>query len=171
MRTNYTLGFYLGDNERDGNELLRPVDAAAISIAGAADVTPAEPHPTLHLKLSLDPCGLTLRQQDNGLAFKFTRMFAELDASGKTLVEGQDSKELVVPAESLDAVYRERIHWEQELPLMPGAATVRVIVHDETTGQAGTLTVLFLMRINSLAGFPRAVAGCCRNSRDHGASK
>jgi VWFA-related protein len=178
-RTDYTLGFYLADNERDGNfhklelradrsqlslsyrkgyvaekvsagkpakeapatELLSPVDDAAIGISGTVDVTPGEPHPTLHLNLSLDPHGLTIRPQDNGLELKFTRMFAEVDARGTTLVEGQDLKELVVPTESLDAVYREKIHWEQALPLMPGAATVRVIVRDEKTGQTGTLTV------------------------------
>jgi hypothetical protein len=122
-------------------ELLSPVNATDIGISGTADVTPGEPHPTLHLKLSLDPRGLTIRPQDNGLAFKFTRMFAEMDARGTTLVEGQDLKELVVPAESLDAIYSETIHWEQAIPLMPDATTVRVIVRDEATGHAGTLTV------------------------------
>ncbi len=184
--TDYTLGFYLADNERDGTfhklelrtdraglslsyrkgyvaekvsgssrpkrsdtkpteaaetELLNPVDATAIGISGAADVTPGEPHATLHLKLSLDPRGLTLRPQNNGPGFKVTRMFAEMDARGTVLVEGQDTKEIVVPTTSLDASNIEMIRWEQAMPLMPGAATVRVIVRDEATGHAGTLTV------------------------------
>jgi VWFA-related protein len=180
-RTNYVLGFYLADNERDGRfhklelrvdraklslsyrkgyvagdvsdskpakeapetELLDPVDATAIGISGTADVTPGQPHPTLHLKLSLDGRGLTLLPRDNGLAFEVSRMVAEMDARGAILVEAQDSKEFVVPAKSLDTIHREgiRIHWEQTLPLMMGAATVRVIVRDKATGQAGTLTV------------------------------
>gem|GEM_PF-5657127 len=178
-RANYTLGFYLADNERDGNfhrlelrtgrgglslsyrrgyvaekvsgskpakeapetELLSPVNATAISISGTASVTPGEPHPTLHLKLSLDGRGLTLLPRDNGLAFKVSRMVAEMDARGTTLVEAQDSSDFVVPTKSLDTIHREGIHWEQTLPLMEGAATVRVIVRDETTGQTGTLTV------------------------------
>jgi hypothetical protein len=185
-RTNYALGFYLPDNERDGKfhklelrvdraklslsyrqgyvagdvvagdisdskpakeapetELLDPVDATAIGISGTADVTPGEPHPILHLKLSLDGRGLTLLPRDNGSAFKVSRMVAEMDARGVTLAEAQDSKEFVVPATSLDAIRRDgiQIHWEQELPLMTGAATVRVIVRDKATGQAGTLTV------------------------------
>ena len=180
-RTNYVLGFYLADNERDGRfhklelrvdraklsltyrkgyvagevsdskpakeapetELLDPVDATAIGISGTADVTPGQPHPTLHLKLSLDGRGLTLLPRDNGLAVKVSRMVAEMDARGAILVEAQDSKEFVVPAMSLDTIHREgiRIHWEQTLPLMLGAATVRVIVRDQATGQAGTLTV------------------------------
>ncbi|HZL57550.1 MAG TPA: hypothetical protein VFC21_10730, partial [Bryobacteraceae bacterium] len=172
-------GFYLADNERDGNfhrlelrtgrgglslsyrrgyvaekvsgskpakeapetELLSPVNATAISISGTASVTPGEPHPTLHLKLSLDGRGLTLLPRDNGLAFKVSRMVAEMDARGTTLVEAQDSSDFVVPTKSLDTIHREGIHWEQTLPLMEGAATVRVIVRDETTGQTGTLTV------------------------------
>ena len=134
-RTNYTLGFYLADNERDGNfhKLELRTDRARLSlsyrkgyiaekvsgsaakergtrdraaesrrrdrigISGTAEVTPGKPHPTLHLKLSLDPRGLTLRPHDNGSAFKVTRMFAEMDARGAILVEGQDSKEFVVP--------------------------------------------------------------------------
>jgi VWFA-related protein len=195
-RTNYTLGFYLPDNERDGKfhklelrvdrpklslsyrkgyvaggmvaggmvagdisdikpanggpekeapetELLDPVDATAIGISATADVTPGQPHPTLHLKLSLDGRGLTLLPHDNGSAFTVSRMVAEMDARGVTLVEAQDSKEFLVPATSADAVHRDgiQIHWEQTLPLMTGAATVRVIVRDKATGQAGTLTV------------------------------
>jgi hypothetical protein len=185
-RTNYMLGFYLPDNERDGKfhklelrvdrpklslsyrqgyvagdvvaldisdskpsketpetELLDPVDATAIGISGTAGVTPGAPNPTLHLKLSLDGRGLTLLPRGKGLAFKVSRMVAELDARGVILAEVQDSKEFPVPAKSPDTIDRQgiRIHWEQELPLITGAATVRVIVRDKTTGQAGTLTV------------------------------
>ncbi len=177
--TNYTLGFYLADNERDGNfhklelrvdrarlslsyrkgyvaekvsgsrpakaspetELLNPAEATDIGITGTVEVTPGEPNPSLHLKLSLDPRGLRLRQQGGGSAVKITRMFAELDARGAILVEGQDSKEFVVPTQSLDSVYQEGIHWEQALPLVPGGVRVRVIVRDEATGKAGTLTL------------------------------
>jgi VWFA-related protein len=172
-RTNYTLGFYLGDKERDGNfhklevrasraglslsyrkgyvaekasgsaptkespetELLNPAEATDIGITGRVDVTPGEPNPTLHLKLSLDPRGLTPRPHDNGPVVKITRMFAEMDARGAILVEGQDSKEVVVPANLHD------FHWEQSLPLVPGGVKVRVIVRDEGTGKAGTLTL------------------------------
>jgi VWFA-related protein len=178
-RTNYTLGFYLADNERDGNfhklelrvdraklslsyrqgyvaekvsgskpakeapetELLNPADATDIGITCTAEVTPGEPNPTVHLKLSLDPRGLTLRPQDSGSAFKVTRMFAELDARGTILAEGQDSKEFVVPPQSAEMIFIEGIHWEQTLPLVPGAIKVRVIVRDEATGKTGTLTL------------------------------
>jgi hypothetical protein len=172
-RTNYTLGFYLAENERDGNfhklelrvdrahlslsyrkgyiaekvsgsaprkeapetELLSPIDATDIGITGTVGVTPGEPHPTLHLKLWLDPSGLTLRPHDNASAVRITRMFAELDARGAILVEGEDTKELVVPLELRD------LHWEQALPLVPGGVKVRVIVRDEATGKVGTLTL------------------------------
>jgi VWFA-related protein len=172
-RTNYTLGFYLADNERDGNfhklelrvdrtklslsyrkgyfaekasggkpakeapetELLSPLDATDIGITGRVEVTPGEPNPTLHLKLSLDPRGLTPRPLDNGPTVKLTRMFAEMDARGTILVEGQDSKKVVVPANLHD------FHWEQSLPLVPGGVKVRVMVRDEGTGKAGTLTL------------------------------
>jgi VWFA-related protein len=178
-RTNYSLGFYLADNERDGNfhklevrvaraglslsyregyvaekvsgsaprkespetELLNPVEATDIGITGAVEVTPGMPNPTLHMKLSLDPRGLTLRPQDNGPAFKVTRMFAEMDARGAILVEGQDSKEFVVPTQSIETIYIEGIHWEQTLPLVPGGVKVRVIVRDEASGKAGTITL------------------------------
>jgi VWFA-related protein len=179
VRTNYTLGFYLADTERDGNfhklevrtsraglslsyrkgyvaekvsgsaptkespetELLNPAEATDIGITGAVEITPGMPNPTLHLKLSLDPRGLTLRPHDNGSAFKVTRMFAELDARGTILVEGQDSKEFVVPPQSAETIFIEGIHWEQTLPLVPGGVKVRVIVRDEATGKAGTLTL------------------------------
>jgi VWFA-related protein len=179
VRTNYTLGFYLADTERDGNfhklevrtsraglslsfrkgyvaekvsgsaptkespetELLNPAAATDIGITGTVDVTPGMPNPTLHMKLSLDPRGLTLRPQDNGSSFKVTRMFAELDARGAILVEGRDSKEFVVPPQSARTIYIEGIHWEQTLPLVPGGVKVRVIVRDEATGKAGTLTL------------------------------
>ena len=172
-RTNYTLGFYLAENERDGNfhklelrvdrahlslsyrkgyiaekvsgsaprkeapetELLSPIDATDIGITGTVGVTPGEPHPTLHLKLWLDPSGLTLRPHDNASAVRITRMFAELDVRGAILVEGEDTKELVVPLELRD------LHWEQALPLVPGGVKVRVIVRDEATGKVGTLTL------------------------------
>ncbi len=179
--TNYMLGFYLADNERDekfhplelrvdraklslsyrkgyiaGNvsdskppkeeietELLSPVDATAIGISGVADVAPGQPNPTLRLNLSLDGRGLTLLPRDNELVCKVSRMAAEMDARGTILVEARDSKDFVVPAESLDIVQREglRIHWDQALPLIQGAATVRVIIRDQATGQAGTLTL------------------------------
>ena len=184
--TNYTLGFYLPDNERDGKfhklelrvdrpkltlsyrkgyvagdvvagdisdrkpanepletELLDPVEATAIGISATAGVTPGQPHPTLRLQLSLDGRGLTLLPRVNGSAFKVSRMVAEMDARGVTLLEAQDSKEFLVPAKSPDAIRRVgiRIHWEQTLPLMTGAAKVRVIIRDKATGQAGTLTV------------------------------
>ena len=72
----------------------------------------------MHLKLSLDPRGLALRSQGGGSAVKIQRMFAEIDARGAILVEGQDSKVLVVPANLHD------IHWEQALPLIPGGVKV-----------------------------------------------
>ncbi len=172
-RTNYTLGFYLADSERDGNfhklelradraqmslsyrkgyvaekvsgskpvreapetELLSPIDATDIGITGRVDVTPGVPNPTLHLKLWLDPRGLTPRSRDKGPTVKISRMFAEMDARGAILVEGQDSKEIAVPANLHD------FHWEQELPLVPGGVKVRVMVRDEGTGKAGTLTL------------------------------
>jgi VWFA-related protein len=178
-RTNYTLGFYLADTERDGNfhklelrvdraklslsyrkgyvaeklsgnaatkeapetELLNPAESTDIGITGTAEVTLGEPNPTIHLKVSLDPRGLTLRRQDNGPTIKITRMFAELDARGAVLVEGQDLKEFVVPPESMETVYIEGIHWEQALPLVPAGVKVRVIVRDEATGKVGSLTV------------------------------
>jgi VWFA-related protein len=179
VRTNYTLGFYLADTERDGNfhklevrtsrtglslsyrkgyvaekvsgsastkespetELLNPAEATDIGITGTVEVTPGMPNPTLHMKLSLDPRGLTLRPHDNGSTFKVTRMFAELDARGTILVEGRDSKEFVVPPQSAETIYIEGIHWEQALPLVPGGIKVRVIVRDEATGKTGTLTL------------------------------
>ena len=58
-----------------------------------------------------------------------------MDVRGTILVEGQDSKELVVPAKLHD------IHWEQTLLLVPGGVKVRVIVRDEATGKVGTLTL------------------------------
>ena len=94
-----------------------------------------DPHATVHLKLSLDPRGLTLRSQGGGSAVKIERMFAEMDARGAILVEGQHSKLLVVPANSHD------IYWEQALPLIPGGGKVRVIVRDGATGKVGTLTL------------------------------
>ncbi|MGA3236247.1 MAG: hypothetical protein ABSG03_08090 [Bryobacteraceae bacterium] len=56
-------------------------------------------------------------------------------------VEGQDSKEFVVPPQSAQTIYIEGIHWQQTLPLVPGGVKVRVIVRDEATGKAGTLTL------------------------------
>jgi hypothetical protein len=127
--------------ESPETELLNPAEATDIGITGTVEVTPGMPNPTLHMKLSLDPRGLTLRPQDNGSSFKVTRMFAELDARGAILVEGRDSKEFVVPPQSARTIYIEGIHWEQTLPLVPGGVKVRVIVRDEATGKAGTLTL------------------------------
>lgn len=180
-RTNYMLGFYLADNERDGKfhqlelrvdraklslsyrkgyiagnvsdsrppkegietELLNPVDATAIGISGTLDGTRGQPHPTLRLKLLLDGRGLTFQPLDNGLICKVSRMVVEMDSRGTALVEAQDSKEFVAPTKSLDTIHRDgiRIHWEQTLPLLQGAATVRVIIRDQVTGRAGTLTL------------------------------
>jgi VWFA-related protein len=172
-RTNYTLGFYLADNERDGkshtlelrvdraklslsyrkgyvaeklapipptkeapeSELLNPVEATDIGITGSLEVTPGSPNPTIHLRFSLDPRGLTPRPKENGPVVKITRLCAEMDARGAILAEAQDSREFVVPANLHD------IHWEQALPLIPGGVKVRVIVRDEGTGKAGTLTL------------------------------
>jgi hypothetical protein len=68
-------------------------------------------------------------------------MFAEMDAHGAILVEGQDSKEFSVPTQSLDTSIMRGIHCEQTLPLVPGGVNVRVIVRDDATGRAGTLTL------------------------------
>ena len=179
-RTNYTLGFYLAESERDetfhkltvqvnrpGLELhyrlgyiadspsaklptakedldtarLNPVDADAIGISARIEVVPGQPRATLRLMLSLDSHGLSLRQEGTVSAGKVDEEFIELDESGGIVGRSRDSKLFQIPGNALEHFYGTGLSLEQKMPLMPGAARVRVIVRDSATGRIGSLTI------------------------------
>jgi hypothetical protein len=179
-RTNYTLGFYLAESERDGTfhklavqvnrpglELhyrlgyiadslsaklptakedldtarLNPVDADAIGVSVRAEVLPGKPRATLRLTMSVDSHGLSLQQNGDASAGKVNEKIVELNERGAILGQTEDTKAFEIPASALEHFHSTGLNWEQKMPLVPGAATVRVIVRDQATGRIGSLTV------------------------------
>jgi VWFA-related protein len=122
-------------------ESLSMADSTDIAISGTAELVSGASQPAVKLKLSLNPSGLSLRPEEQGSRLKISRTVVELNAKGVALVEAKDAKDILVPTQSMEAIYREGIHWEQTLPVVPDAFAVRVTVRDETSGHVGSLTL------------------------------
>jgi VWFA-related protein len=178
--TNYTLGFYLADNERDetfhklavqvnrpGLELhyrlgyiadspsaklptakedldtarLNPVDDDAISVSARVEVIPGQPRASLHLTMSIDSHALSLRQNGDTSAGKVNEKIVELNERGAILGQLVDTKAFEIPDNALEHFRNTGLSWDQEMHLIPGAVTVRVIVRDQATGRIGSLSI------------------------------
>jgi hypothetical protein len=179
-RTNYTLGFYLAESERDetfhkltvqvnrpGLQLhyrlgyiagspsaklptakedldtarLNPVDDDAIGVSVRVEVIPGQPRASLHLTMSIDSHPLSLRQNGEISAGKVNEKIFELNERGAILGQLADTKAFEIPANALEHFHNTGLSWEQKLQLIPGAATIRVIVRDQATGRIGSLSI------------------------------
>ncbi len=129
--------------------LERAVDAVTIPIAAKVTRT-AGNHGTLTLRLNVDAKALTLRQ--NGSVWRTKPTFFTRFASG---VEDQvgdvplDSPELTLTQAQHDRALRDGINLRFTVKAMEGAVTLRVLVRDESSGAAGTVTI-------PLSGVPEA---------------
>jgi VWFA-related protein len=129
--------------------LERAVDAVTIPITVRVTRT-AGNHGTLRLRLNVDANALTLRQDGAVWRTKpafFTR-FAS-DAEDQVGDVPLDSPELTLTQAQHDRALREGINLRFMVRAKESAVTLRVLVRDESSGAAGTVTI-------PLSGIPEA---------------
>jgi VWFA-related protein len=148
----YREGFYAepaAPQSTPQDLLERAVDAVAIPITAKVTRT-AGNHGTLTLRLNVDAKALTLRQ--DGALWHTKPTFVTRFASD---VEDQvgdvplDSPELTLTPAQHDRALRDGINLRFTLKAKEGAVTLRVLVRDESSGAAGTVTI-------PLSGIPEA---------------
>jgi VWFA-related protein len=129
--------------------LERAVDAVTIPITAKVTRT-AGNHGTLRLRLHVDANGLTLRQDGAVWRTKpafFTRFASDVeDQVGDVPL---DSPELTLTQAQHNRALRDGITLRFTVKAKEGAVTLRVLVRDESSGAAGTVTI-------PLSGVPEA---------------
>ena len=129
--------------------LERAVDAVTIPITAKVTRT-AGNHGTLTLRLNVDAKALTLRQEGAVWRTKptfFTRFASDVeDQVGDVPL---DSPELTLTQAQHDRALRDGINLRFMVKSNEGAVTLRVLVRDESSGAAGTVTI-------PLSGIPEA---------------
>ena len=129
--------------------LERAVDAVTIPITAQVTRT-AGNHGTMTLRLKVDAKALTLRQDGAVWRTKpsfFTRFASDVeDQVGDVPL---DSPELTLTQAQHDRALRDGIHLRFTVKANEGAVTLRVLVRDESSGAAGTVTI-------PLSGIPEA---------------
>jgi VWFA-related protein len=147
-RTGITLrhreGFYSegATPQPTSQDLLeRAVDAVTIPITAKVTRT-AGNHGTLRLNLNVDAKALTLRQEGAVWRTKpsfFTRFASDVeDQVGDVPL---DSPELTLTQAQHDRALRDGINLRFTVKAKEGAVTLRVLVRDESSGAAGTVTI------------------------------
>ncbi|HVV44546.1 MAG TPA: VWA domain-containing protein [Bryobacteraceae bacterium] len=121
--------------------LERAVDAITIPLTAKVTRT-AGNHGTLRLRLNVDANALTLRQDGNLWRTRpafFTRFASDVeDQVGDVPL---DSPELTLTQAQHDRALREGINLRFTVKAKEGAVTLRVLVRDESSGAAGTVTI------------------------------
>jgi hypothetical protein len=148
----YREGFYAepAPSPATAQDLLeRAVDAVTIPITAKVTRT-AGNHGTLRLRLNVDAKALSLRQ--DGAVWRTKPAFFTRFASNAEDQVGDvplDSPELTLTQAQHDRALREGINLRFTVRAKEGAVTLRVLVHDESSGAAGTVTI-------PLSGIPEA---------------
>jgi hypothetical protein len=84
---------------------------------------------------------LSLKEKSGGWTGNVQETFVEVNESGSTLSKVSDSKEFEITTANRAHYESQGVAWPFELPLMPGATKVTIIVRDVATGHVGSLSV------------------------------
>jgi hypothetical protein len=149
----YREGFYVEKDRaaaQTAQDLLeRAVDAVTIPITAKVTRT-AGNNGTLRLRLDVDANALTFRQDGNVWHTRpsfFTRFSSDVEEQVGDVP--LDSPELALTQAQRDRALREGIHLRFTVKAKEGAVALRVLVRDESSGAAGTVTI-------PLIGIPEA---------------
>lgn len=118
-----------------GAAISSPVSSTLLSIDARASLSQETDAREVTLTVQFDARPLRFRPDESGARFAFAELaFVDKAPNGAFAIK---RKPLVLPynAEQPDQPFRIEYSWE----LMPEATTIRVILHDQLTGQYGTL--------------------------------
>ena len=141
----YRQGYYAGNTElpesRDKGELesalLNRIDSTGVGITARVEATGG----AVSIHLNLDPATLSLKEQGAGWTGKVEETFVEQAASGNTLTKLSDTKEFEVTSATRAHYDSEGVAWPISIPVVQGAAKIRIVVRDSKTGHVGSLTI------------------------------
>jgi hypothetical protein len=95
----------------------------------------------LHLKVQIDPSGLSLREEGGVFTGHVTALVAGYTASGLAGAPVPADFNLRLTKEQRETAAKNGLPFEQDFPIDNASTKVRILVYDHSTGAVGSLSV------------------------------
>jgi VWFA-related protein len=116
-----------------------PLESNAVEIVVRADRTGKADPPTLALGIGINPMTFTIQPSKDGYAGALDIVLVESDAQGKVLRSMKHNLEVNLTRERYAARKDEWLTLHRTMDTAPGAALLRIIVQDISTGALGSV--------------------------------
>jgi VWFA-related protein len=118
-----------------------PLQATEITLRAHVSSTYADDETKLTLAIALDPRQLDFEEKDGAWNELVELAFIQLDGKGQIIRTSRRNFPLSLDAETLKQLMSQGLSLEQELPILPNAAQLRVVVLDGGRGKIGSLQI------------------------------
>ncbi|HEY2353021.1 MAG TPA: VWA domain-containing protein [Candidatus Acidoferrum sp.] len=118
-----------------------PLDATTLGITLRGKPQPSTSARVLQLQVGLDPKEFLLHDQENRMAGGLDLLFLQKDAGGNFLAAEKQHFEVNFSRKEYAMLAKSGLVLQRRLTIAPGAAEIRVLVRDATSGALGSVTV------------------------------
>jgi len=130
----------LWTNEMTMAAISNPVGSSAVQLTAYCGPSANGEAGTLVANLQIEPASLRFQTEGANLQARIQVIFAERGPAGETRLMS-DAPTVTIPTQNWDAAQKEGLRYSRQWKPAPNAVSVRIIVHDMTTGRYGTLDV------------------------------
>ncbi len=120
---------------------MSPMEATAIEMTVKATPGEAEQGNTLKMELAFDMGQFGFRQENGYWIGAVDTAFVEIDETGKIVASTVQPFPLHLNNETYERLLKEGLTYTKEMLMVPGAAQVRVILRDTSTGKIGSVNI------------------------------